>query len=64
MKIAINRKEAETILLEWAKSKWPEMNTVEWVHFNSPSGAEFTHDEELEPEEPPAPTPPADDIPF
>lgn len=65
MKIELNREEIETILLEWAKLKWPDMNTVSWGAYNRPTSAEFTHEKGLEPEEalpPPSSTSSQNDI--
>ena len=40
MKLELDQKEIEKILLEWATAKWPEtFNTVEWGGYRGPSTA-------------------------
>lgn len=66
MKIELDREEIDTILLEWAKAKWPEMNTVTWGAYSTPNKVEFTHEKGLEPDDvllpPPSSTSSVNDI--
>lgn len=46
MKVEIDRKEIEAVLLDWVAAKFgAEFNTIEWGGYNRPSVAEFSFTE-------------------
>lgn len=47
MKIEMDRKEIEAVLLDWVVAKFgAEFNTVEWANYHRPSSVEFSNSKE------------------